>query len=84
MNANHNVTRRDFLKTAGAIVVGFSWSVPGVLAQQASPTRLPGSLDALGECFDLRRRQLLQLVSGVGGHLGRRGGAGATGEEAHA
>lgn len=38
-------SRRDFLKTAGAIVVGFSWSVPGVLAQQASPARLPGSLN---------------------------------------
>lgn len=38
-------SRRDFLKTAGAIVVGFSWSVPGVLAQQASPPRLPGSLN---------------------------------------
>ncbi len=39
------LSRRDFLKTAGAIVVGFSWSVPGVLAQQASPARLPGSLN---------------------------------------
>jgi nicotinate dehydrogenase subunit B len=39
------MTRRNFLKSAGAIVVGFSWSVPSVLAQQASPTRLPGSLN---------------------------------------
>ncbi len=38
-------SRRDFLKAAGAIVVGFSWCVPGVLAQQASPARLPGSLN---------------------------------------
>ena len=34
--------RREFLKSAGAIVVGFSWGAPGVLAQQ--PARLPGSL----------------------------------------
>jgi len=38
-------TRRNFLKTTVAIVVAFSWSVPGVLAQQASPARLPGSLN---------------------------------------
>jgi nicotinate dehydrogenase subunit B len=37
--------RRDFLKTAGAIVVGFSWSVPSVLAQQAARPSLPGSLN---------------------------------------
>jgi CO/xanthine dehydrogenase Mo-binding subunit len=37
-------SRRNFLKTAGAIVVSFSWSAPGVLAQEASPPRLPGSL----------------------------------------
>jgi CO/xanthine dehydrogenase Mo-binding subunit len=40
-----NTPRRKFLKITGAIVVGFSWSVPGVLAQQASPARLPGSLN---------------------------------------
>src|SRR5690242_4141327 len=34
--------RRQFLKSAGAIVVGFSLGAPGVLAQQ--PARLPGSL----------------------------------------
>jgi CO/xanthine dehydrogenase Mo-binding subunit len=44
MKSPITLPRRDFLKTAGAIVVGFSWSVPGVLAQQASPARLPGSL----------------------------------------
>jgi CO/xanthine dehydrogenase Mo-binding subunit len=38
-------SRREFLKTTGAIVVGFSWGVPGVLAQQATPPRLPGSLN---------------------------------------
>ena len=37
--------RRQFLKTAGAIVVGFSWTAPGVLAQQASRPSLPGSLN---------------------------------------
>jgi CO/xanthine dehydrogenase Mo-binding subunit len=37
--------RRDFLKSAGAIVVGFSWSAPLALAQQAGPARLPGSLN---------------------------------------
>ncbi len=38
-------SRRNFLKAAGAITVGFSWGVPGVLAQQAAPARLPGSLN---------------------------------------
>ena len=38
-------SRRNFLKAASAITVGFSWSIPSVLAQQASPTRLPGSLN---------------------------------------
>ena len=45
MDTTTRNSRRDFLKTAGAIIVGFSWSVPGVLAQQASPARLPGSLN---------------------------------------
>ncbi len=36
------LSRRNFLKSAGALVVGFSWSAPLVLAQQS--TRLPGSL----------------------------------------
>src|SRR6185503_13338799 len=36
-------TRRNFLKAAGAITVGFSWSLPSVIAQQ--PARLPGSLN---------------------------------------
>jgi nicotinate dehydrogenase subunit B len=45
MSTRLNTVRRDFLKTAGAIVVGFSWSIPGVLAQQASPARLPGGLN---------------------------------------
>ena len=45
MDTNTRVSRRNFLKSAGAIVVGFSWSMPGVLAQQASPPRLPGSLN---------------------------------------
>ena len=35
-------SRRNFLKSAGAIVVGFSWSAPLAWAQQANP--LPGSL----------------------------------------
>ena len=39
-----NKNRRDFLKSAGAIVVGFSWAAPVVLAQQAAPAPLPGSL----------------------------------------
>ena len=38
-------TRRNFLKSAGAIVFGFSWTVPGVLAQQAARPTLPGSLN---------------------------------------
>ncbi len=45
MDTNTRVSRRDFLKSTGAIVVGFSWSVPGVLAQQASRPSLPGSLN---------------------------------------
>jgi CO/xanthine dehydrogenase Mo-binding subunit len=45
MNTAANLPRRNFLKTAGAIVVGFSWGAPGVLAQQASPARLPGGLN---------------------------------------
>ena len=36
--------RRDFLKSAGGIVVAFSWSVPTVLAQRAARPALPGSL----------------------------------------
>ena len=36
-------TRRNFLKAAGAITVGFSWSLPSVIAQQSA--RLPGSLN---------------------------------------
>lgn len=39
------LNRRNFLKSAGAIVVAFSWGAPGVLAQQASPARLPGGLN---------------------------------------
>ncbi len=38
-------SRRNFLKSAGAIVVGFSWSVPAVIAQQAARPNLPGSLN---------------------------------------
>ena len=41
MNTTSRISRRNFLKTTGAIVIGFSWSVPGVLAQQAAPARLP-------------------------------------------
>jgi CO/xanthine dehydrogenase Mo-binding subunit len=37
-------SRREFLKGAGAIIVGFCWGMPGVLAQQAALPRLPGSL----------------------------------------
>ena len=37
--------RRRFLKSAGAIVVAFSWSAPSTLAQQAARPRLPGSLE---------------------------------------
>ncbi len=39
----NKLSRRTFLKSAGAITVGFCWGAPGVLAQQA--TRLPGSLN---------------------------------------
>jgi nicotinate dehydrogenase subunit B len=39
-----NTKRRDFLKSAGGIAVAFSWSVPTVLAQQATRPALPGSL----------------------------------------
>jgi CO/xanthine dehydrogenase Mo-binding subunit len=37
--------RRNFLRSAGAITVAFSWSVPSVLAQQAARPALPGSLN---------------------------------------
>ena len=37
-------TRRRFLKTGGAILVTFAWGIPAVTAQQATPRRLPGSL----------------------------------------
>jgi hypothetical protein len=40
-----STTRRKFLKSAGAITVAFSWSVPSVLAQQAARPSLPGSLN---------------------------------------
>jgi len=40
-----SASRRNFLKAAGAIVVGFSWAQPGALAQQAPAARLPGSLN---------------------------------------
>jgi nicotinate dehydrogenase subunit B len=40
-----NTKRRDFLKSAGGLVVAFSWSVPTVLAQQATRPALPGSLN---------------------------------------
>jgi CO/xanthine dehydrogenase Mo-binding subunit len=39
-------SRRNFLKAAGAITVGFSWSMPSVLAQQAARPSLPGSLNS--------------------------------------
>ncbi|HKA40172.1 MAG TPA: molybdopterin cofactor-binding domain-containing protein, partial [Burkholderiales bacterium] len=42
---NTSTARRNFLKTAGAITVGFSWSIPSVLAQQAARPSLPGSLN---------------------------------------
>src|SRR5688500_3878464 len=45
MNTRTRNSRRDFLKSAGAIVVGFSWSIPSVLAQQAARPSLPGSLN---------------------------------------
>lgn len=38
--------RRKFLKSAGALVIAFSWSAPATLAQQATRPRLPGSLDS--------------------------------------
>jgi nicotinate dehydrogenase subunit B len=38
-------SRRQFLKSTGAIVVGFSLGTTGVLAQQAAQPRLPGSLN---------------------------------------
>ncbi len=38
-------SRRQFLKSTGAIVVGFSLGAPGVLAQQAARPNLPGSLN---------------------------------------
>ena len=44
MSGAMNTKRRDFLKSAGGIVVAFSWSVPPVLAQQPARPALPGSL----------------------------------------
>jgi nicotinate dehydrogenase subunit B len=38
-------SRRKFLKSSGAIVVGFSLGATGVLAQQAARPNLPGSLN---------------------------------------
>jgi nicotinate dehydrogenase subunit B len=43
MNAPLDIKRRGFLKSAGALTLAFSWSIPVTLAQQ--PVRLPGSLD---------------------------------------
>src|SRR5688572_3667429 len=37
--------RRKFLKSAGALVIAFSWSAPATLAQQTTRARLPGSLE---------------------------------------
>ena len=45
METSRRVSRRSFLKAAGAITVGFSWSLPAVLAQEAARTSLPGSLN---------------------------------------
>src|SRR5688572_1384172 len=45
MNTRTRNSRRNFIKSAGAIVVGFSWSMPSVLAQQAARPSLPGSLN---------------------------------------
>ena len=45
MTTQTGISRRGFLRTAGAFVVGFSWGVPGVLAQQSALPRLPGSLN---------------------------------------
>lgn len=45
MNAPVKTSRREFIKSAGALVIGFSWAAPAVLAQQAARPRLPGSLD---------------------------------------
>ena len=39
------MSRRDFLKRSGAIVVTFSLSAPAAIAQQATAPRLPGSLN---------------------------------------
>ena len=39
-----NTNRRDFLKSAGGIVVAFSWGGSTALAQQVAPPALPGSL----------------------------------------
>jgi len=40
------VSRRSFLKSAGALVVAFAWASPATLAQEAQRARLPGSLDS--------------------------------------
>jgi len=39
-----NPSRRRFLKSSGAIVIGFSLAGTAAIAQQAAPPRLPGSL----------------------------------------
>jgi CO/xanthine dehydrogenase Mo-binding subunit len=45
MSTAARLTRRDFLKGSGALVVAFAWSTSATLAQQSTPQRLPGSLN---------------------------------------
>jgi CO/xanthine dehydrogenase Mo-binding subunit len=45
MSTAARLTRRDFLKSSGALIVAFAWSTPATLAQQSAPERLPGSLN---------------------------------------
>ncbi len=45
MKIAFNSSRRRFLKSSGAIVVGFSLAGPVAIAQQAALPRLPGSLN---------------------------------------
>lgn len=45
MSTAARLTRRDFLKSSGALIVAFAWSAPATLAQQSTRERLPGSLN---------------------------------------
>ena len=45
MTSSAIVSRREFFKRTGAIIVGFSFAAPAARAQQPTPARLPGSLN---------------------------------------